>query len=120
MCLLAFGTGSEKAIIMEYAQFTPNPRKNKHLNLTERVKIELMTNDGKTPYVISKVLNCPIITILGELKRGTVNQIKVGKTFKIYLADTGQARYEENRKSCCRKYQTLNATISSSILNVKC
>jgi IS30 family transposase len=92
---------------MDYTQFTSNPRKNKHLTLTERVKIELMTNDGKTPYVISKALNRPINTILGELKRGTVDQIKVGKTLKIYLADAGQARYKENRKGCCRKYQVL-------------
>lgn len=92
---------------MNYIQFTPNPRKNKHLTLTERVKIELMIQNEKTPYAISKALNRPINTVLNELKRGTVEQIKVGKTIKIYLADAGQARYEENRKSCCRKYQVL-------------
>ena len=87
---------------MDYTQFTPNPRKNKHLTLTERVKIELMLKDGKTSYAISKALERPINTILNEIRRGTVDQIKVGKRIRIYLADAGQARYTENRKACCR------------------
>ena len=92
---------------MDYTQFTPNPRKNKHLSLTERVKIELMLTDGKSAYAIAKELTRPINTILNEIKRGTVDQIKVGKTVKIYLADAGQARYQQNRKSCRKPYQVL-------------
>ena len=92
---------------MDYTQFTPNPRRNKHLTLTERVKIELMLNDGKTAYAISKALERPINTILNEIKRGTVDQIKVGKRIRIYLADAGQARYTENRKDCRKQYQVL-------------
>ena len=92
---------------MDNTQFTPNPLKNKHLTLTERIKIELLLKDGKTSYGISKVLERPINTILNEIKRGTTTQIKTGKTISVYLADSGQARYEENRKACRRKYQIL-------------
>ncbi len=92
---------------MNNTQFTPNSRKNKHLAFTERVKIELMLKDGKTAYAISKVLERPINTILNEIRRGTVAQIKVGKTIRIYLADAGQARYVENRRVCCKQFQVL-------------
>lgn len=92
---------------MDYPQFTPNLRKNKHLTLTERVKIELLTNDGFSAYAIAKSLERPINTILNELRRGTVDQIKAGKTVKRYFADVGQERYQQNRKGCGRRYQTL-------------
>ena len=92
---------------MDYTQFTPNPRKNKHLTLTERIKIELMLREGKSAYAISKAMNRPINTILNEIRRGTVDQIKVGIRIRIYLADAGQARYTENRKACCKQYQVL-------------
>ena len=92
---------------MDYPQYTPNPRKNKHLSLTERVKIELLTNEGKTPYAISKILGRPINTVLNELRRGTVEQIKLNKRVMIYYADSGQASYERNRKACGRKYSLL-------------
>ena len=94
---------------MDYTQFTTNPRKNKHLTLTERVKIELMLRDNKSAYAISKAMNRPINTILNEIRRGTVDQIKAGKKIKIYLADAGQARYRENRKACCKQYQLLES-----------
>ncbi len=92
---------------MDYPQFTTNLRKNKHLTLTDRVKIELLTNDGLSAYAIAKSLERPINTILNELRRGTVAQIKAGKTVKRYFADVGQARYQQNRKGCGRRYQTL-------------
>lgn len=92
---------------MDYPQFTPNLRKNKHLTLTDRVKIELLTNDGLSAYAIARSLDRPINTILNELRRGTVDQIKAGKTVKVYFADAGQARYQQNRKGCGRKYQAL-------------
>lgn len=75
--------------------------------MTERVKIELMLKDKKTFYAISKALARPINTILNEIKRGTVTQIKDGKPISVYLADAGQARYKENRKACRRQYQIL-------------
>jgi len=95
---------------MDYAQYTPILRKNKHLTLTERVKIELLTNEGKTPYAIAKIMERPINTILNELRRGSVDQIKQGKLVKIYYADAGQARYYKNRKNCGRKYSLMECS----------
>jgi len=63
---------------MDHPQYTPNPRKNKHLTFTERVKIEIMTGEGKSAYSIAKVLNRPINTVINEIRRGTVDQIKKG------------------------------------------
>jgi|GEM_PF-2974320 len=71
---------------MDYIQFTPNTLKNKTLTLTERVKIAMRLKDGKAAYAISKTLERPINTILNEIRRSTVDQIKVGKTIKVYLA----------------------------------
>lgn len=92
---------------MDYLQFTSTSRKNKHLTLTERVKIELLLQEGKTAYAISKVLERPINTVLNEIRRGTVDQIKGGKRISIYFADAGQSKYEKNRQSCCKPYQIL-------------
>jgi len=92
---------------MDQAQFTPNPRKNKHLTLSERVKIELLLQDGKTPYAIGKALQRPTSTICNEIQRGTVEQMKTGKRIRRYFADRGQAAYDRNRKECGRKYQVL-------------
>lgn len=95
---------------MDHSQFTPNPRKNKHLSFKERVKIELLADEGKTAYAIAKLLNRPINTITNELRRGTVDQIKQGKVVKIYYADTGQAKYEANRRNTGRRYELLQCS----------
>jgi IS30 family transposase len=95
---------------MDHSQFTPNPRKNKHLSFKERVKIELLADEGKTAYAIAKLLNRPINTITNELRRGTVDQIKQGKFVKIYYADTGQAKYEANRRNTGRRYELLQCS----------
>ena len=95
---------------MDHSQFTPNPRKNKHLSFKERVKIELLVDQGKTAYAIAKLLNRPINTITNELRRGTVDQIKQGKLVKIYYADAGQAKYEANRRNTGRRYELLQCS----------
>ncbi|MGI6764865.1 MAG: IS30 family transposase [Anaerovoracaceae bacterium] len=95
---------------MDHSQFTPNPRKNKHLSFKERVKIELLVDQGKTAYAIAKLLNRPINTITNELRRGTVDQIKQGKFVKIYYADAGQAKYEANRRNTGRRYELLQCS----------
>ena len=95
---------------MDHSQFTPNPRKNKHLSFKERVKIELLAGEGKTAYAIAKLLNRPINTITNELRRGTVEQIKQGKLVKIYYADAGQAKYEANRRNTGRRYELLQCS----------
>ena len=92
---------------MDQPKYTPNPRKNKHLSFKERVKIEVLLSESKSAYAIAKVLDRPINTILNELRRGTVEQIKNGRLVKIYFADTGQARYETNRRKTGRRRKLL-------------
>lgn len=86
---------------------TPISRKNKHLNAYERGQIALLHSQGKTPYMIAKLLKRASNTIRNELKRGTVPQIKGNKTVMIYFPEAGQASYDRNRKSCGAKYKLL-------------
>ena len=86
---------------------TPISRKNKHLNAYERGQIALLHSQGKTPYMIAKLLNRASNTIRNELKRGTVPQIKGSKTVMMYFPETGQASYDHNRKNCGAKYKLL-------------
>lgn len=92
---------------MNYINDTPFNRKNKHLNAYERGQIQLLHIKGLTPYAIGKQLNRASNTIRAELKRGTVTQIKQNKTVQIYYPDTGQLRYETNRKNCGTKFKYL-------------
>ncbi len=88
---------------MDYTNYTMDSRKQKHLNLQERVVIELRLKDGYSAYKIAKELKRPINTILNEIRRGTVSQIKNKRNVRMYFADTGQAIYENHRKNCGRK-----------------
>lgn len=92
---------------MEYSNDTPNPRKNKHLNAYERGQIKLLSEEGHTTYAIAKRLERSYNTIKNEIKRGTIPQIKGNKTVMIYYPDTGQMKYEQNRKNCGNKYKFL-------------
>lgn len=92
---------------MEYPHHTPSSRKNKHLSPYERGQIKLLHEQGHTAYAIGKELNRASNTIRNELARGTVSQIKVGKTVKVYLPDAGQMAYERNRANCRPKCKLL-------------
>jgi IS30 family transposase len=95
---------------MIWGQNTYKTSCSKHLSFKERVKIELLADEGKTAYAIAKLLNRPINTITNELRRGTVDQIKQGKLVKIYYADAGQAKYEANRRNTGRRYELLQCS----------
>lgn len=95
---------------MDYQNHNTESRKNKHLNFKERSSIELRLKDGFSAYKIAKELNRPINTILNEIQRGTTTQVKQGKLIKMYLADTGEAIYRNNRKNCCRKFKRLECS----------
>lgn len=82
---------------MDHNNSITNPRKNKHLNFEERMIIQIRLKDGFSAYKIAKELSRPINTILNEIKRGTVKQIKAGKRVFIYYADTAQNKYKKNR-----------------------
>jgi IS30 family transposase len=58
-------------------------------------------------YAIAKRLNRDSNTIRNELKRGSVSQIKANKKVDIYILDTGQRVYENNRKNCELKFKLL-------------
>jgi len=88
---------------MDYTNYTTDSRKHKHLNLQERTVIELRLKDGYSAYKIAKELQRSTNTIINEIHRGTVSQIKNKRKVKIYLADAGQAIYEKHRANCGRK-----------------
>lgn len=88
---------------MEYTNYTTDSRKHKHLNIQERTIIEIRIKDGCSAYKIAKELHRPINTILNEIRRGTVLQIKNKRKIELYLADAGQAIYENHRTNCGRK-----------------
>ncbi|MFH5827797.1 IS30 family transposase, partial [Clostridium perfringens] len=66
--------------------------------------------DGFSAYKIAKELNRPINTVLNEIRRGTTKQIKQGKEFNVYFADTGEAVYKKNRLKSSRKYKLLECS----------
>lgn len=95
---------------MEYINITINPRKNKHLNDFERGQIQILRTKGYSAYKIAKELNRASNTILNELKRGTVTQIKNNKDVEVYYPDTGKAVYEKNRKNSKKSYKALECS----------
>lgn len=84
-----------------------NTKKNKHLNIQERTFIEIRLKDGWSAYKIAKALNRAINTVLNEIKRGSVKQIKNGEEVLRYFADAGLRVYENNRNRCKSKYKIL-------------
>ena len=95
---------------MNYQNHSTKSRKNKHLNIKERIIVEICLKDGFSTYKIAKELNRPINTVLNEICRGTTKQIKQGKEFNVYFADTGEAVYKKNRLKCSRKYKLLECS----------
>lgn len=65
---------------MDHPNNTINSCKQKHLNFEERMTIQIRLKDGYSPYKIAKELNRASNTIRNEIKRGTVPQLKQGKT----------------------------------------
>ena len=63
-------------ITIDHSNINTESRKNKHLNFSEGMTIELRLKDGFSAYRISKELGRSINTILNEIRRGTTTQIK--------------------------------------------
>ena len=87
-----------------------NTKKNKHLSLQERCFIEIRLKEGWSAYKISKSINRAINTVLNEIKRGSVKQIKNGEEITIYFADVGERVYAQNRENCKGKYKFLKCS----------
>lgn len=92
---------------MDYTHHNTSNRHNKHLNHFERGKIEAWLEAGYSPYAMAKKLGRSANTVRNEIKRGTTTQIKSGKTVTLYLADRGQAVYEDNRKASKKSFKRL-------------
>ncbi|WP_019412363.1 IS30 family transposase, partial [Paenisporosarcina sp. TG20] len=89
---------------------TTTIRTFKHLTAFDRGKIAALHDEGKSMQAIAHTVGCDKSTIYRELKRGTVTQMKSGRTmFETYFPDTAQRIYEENRKSCGAKIKLDNA-----------
>ncbi|MDQ0219792.1 IS30 family transposase [Peribacillus cavernae] len=89
---------------MAQTNSTTTRRTFKHLTAFDRGKIAALYAEGKSMQVIADIVGCHKSTISRELTRGTVTQMKTGKTmFKSYFPDTGQIKYEQNRQACGSK-----------------
>ena len=82
---------------MYYINHNTTLRTNKHLNLEERFYVEKRIAAGDSVTAIATVLGRSRTTIYTELKRGSVIQIRQGKARLVYLADSGQLTYEQQR-----------------------
>lgn len=82
---------------MDYTNHNTTLRTNKHLNLEERFYVEKRIAAGDSVTAIATVLGGSRTTIYTELKRGSVVQIRQGKVCIIYVADSGQLTYEQQR-----------------------
>ena len=92
---------------MDYNKNTTNSKKNKHLTFQERCFIEIRLKDKWSAYKIAKVINRPINTVLNEIRRGTVIQIKLGNKVDRYFDEVGHRVYTENRENSKSKYKIL-------------
>jgi IS30 family transposase len=92
---------------MDYPNYTIGYRNHKHLNYEERMLIQIRIKENCTPYQIAKELCRAKNTVLNEIKRGRVSQIKNNKPKQVYLADVGNTVYERNRFNSCRKFNRL-------------
>ena len=74
-----------------------------HLSAIERGKIEVLHKQGKSQSEIAREFGRNRSTISRELKRRTTTQMKTKNEkviyYKEYFAETGQARYKNNRKN---------------------
>lgn len=74
--------------------------RNKHLTICERTLIQLRLKDGHTVYSIAKEIGCAYNTVKNEIRRGSKEMYRSRRL--CYRAETGQEKYEQNRKSCHR------------------
>lgn len=88
---------------MDYQNNNIESRKNKHLNMKERMIVEIRLKNIFSTYK----LNLSINTILNEICRSTTKQIKQGKEFNVYFADAGESVYKKIRLNSSRKYKLL-------------
>lgn len=80
-----------------------------YITKKERYQIEILLEQGKNPYQISKILNRPNPTIYREIKRGMVEFIDTNlKKYKKYCADVAQQKYDNNKRNKGRQWKIGN------------
>jgi IS30 family transposase len=85
---------------MEQENCNTKCRKYKHLNESERYKIEGFLQSGKPVNEIAKILGRDRSTIYREISRGKIKRIQSDLSEKAqYRANVGQKKYEENGKN---------------------
>lgn len=99
---------------MDYNNHNTTLRTNKHLNFEERFYLEKRIVLGDSITAISRALGRSRTTIYTELKRGTVIQIRQGKSQLVYLTDSGQATYERQRVG---SFNTMRVGAIESFIN---
>ncbi|WP_028829507.1 IS30 family transposase [Proteocatella sphenisci] len=102
---------------MDYTNYNTDFRKHKHLNDFERHSIQIRLTEGWSPYKIAKSLDRAQNTILNEIRKGTVSQLKHGKKIELYFSDAGKSIYEKNRRNCGPKFRRL---ICSDFIDYVC
>ena len=72
-------------------------RRFKHLSKSDRIRIETLNNDGKTPKEIAEVVGVHISTIYRELQRGQYTHRNSDWTEEArYSSDLGEMKYRAN------------------------
>ena len=85
---------------MSQQNYTVKRRKNKHLTIRERYKIEVLLKEKMSPFDIAKRLERHVRTIEREIKRGTVRLLNSDLSYREeYCADAAQRIYDENSKN---------------------
>lgn len=85
---------------MEQKNCSTKRGKYKHLNESERYKIEGYLEAKKKPKEIAKLLRRDRSTIYREIRRGSVRRLQYDLSEKMqYRANVGQKRYEESGKN---------------------
>lgn len=79
-------------------------RSFKHLTCYERGMIAALHSQGKSIKEIAVAIGHDRSTVWREIKRGTTTQMRSDRsTYMAYFPETGQAKYETNRKACGAK-----------------
>ena len=86
---------------MAQIEHTTDRRKFKHLEFKDRVRIEVLNKLCYSTRKIAVEIGFCHSAVSRELQRGSVTQLTTDLVEKkVYFADVGQRRYDENRAQC--------------------
>ncbi|XEQ94318.1 IS30 family transposase ISTki1 [Sporomusa carbonis] len=91
-------------------QCTTSARSFEHLSEYEHGMIKALLDEKRSIRYIARQLGRHPSTILREIRRGTVKQLRSDLTeFKAYYPETGQAIYKRNRSACVKPFKVAEA-----------